>query len=75
MTFELVEDEDVDLLELELLDFELVKGLAAGWKIAGSDEVDLLELELELLEDETCFAACACGAEAAMLCLAPEEVV
>ena len=73
MTFELVEDEDVDLLELELLELELVKGFAAGWKIAGSDEVDLLELEL--LEDETCFAACACGAEAAMLCLAPEEVV
>ena len=30
VTFELVEAEDVDLLELELLDPELVKGFAAG---------------------------------------------
>jgi hypothetical protein len=54
VTFELVEDE-VDLLELELDELlELVKGFAAGWKIAGSEE--LLELELEL-EELICFAA------------------
>ena len=69
VTFELVEDE-VDLfeLELELLeDPELVKGFAAGWKIAGSDE--------DPPEELTFVAACACGAVAAILCFAPEALV
>jgi hypothetical protein len=73
VTFELVEDDLFELeLELdELEDPELVKGFAAGWNIAGSDE----DPPEELLEVFILVAACACGAVAAILCFAPEELV